>query len=138
MNKVSALVLALVAMLAVGGIAANAANKKQRIGSKVSLQFEQGGNGSPYYEEAAFTGKVQAKGKASRKAKRACRKRRTVVLTQVGAGQFGQVETNGKGRFRLSASDAYNAPGRYTATALRKKKGKIVCKKATSTPVEAF
>jgi len=139
MRKLSVLVFALVAMLAVGGIAANAA-KKEKVKSKVTLNFKSGpaGGGDPYYEEAVFKGKVKAKGKASKKAKRKCKRGRTVVVKHVGGGRFGQDRTNGQGKYFISASDAYNEPGRYKATVKRKKKGKIVCKKATSRAVRAF
>jgi hypothetical protein len=141
MKKLSALVLTLIAVLAVGGIVANAA-KKEKVKSKVTLKFTPGGSGDPYdpyyYEEATFRGKVSAKGKASKKAKKKCKKGRTVVIRQVGGGKFGQDKTNKKGKYSLSASDAYNAPGNYKAKVKKKKKGKIVCKAAKSKTVEAF
>ena len=138
MRKLSALAVTLVAVLAVGGIAADAAQKREKVKSKVTLRFDQGAGGGSYYEEAAFRGTVTTRGKASKRAKKACRKRRTVVITQLGAGRFGQAKTDARGRFVLPASDAYNAPGRYTATARKQRKGRIVCRKATSKPVEAF
>ena len=141
MKKLSALVLTLIAVLAVGGIVANAA-KKEKVKSKVTLKFTPGGGGDPYdpyyYEEARFSGKVSAKGNASKKAKKKCKKGRTVVISQVGGGKFGQDKTNKQGKYELSASDAYNAPGNYKAKVKKKKSGKIVCKAATSKVVEAF
>ena len=141
MRKLSALVFALVAMLTVGGIVANAA-KKEKVKSKVTLKFTPGQSGDPYdpyyYEEATFGGKVSTKGDASKKAKKKCKKGRTVVISQVGGGKFGQDKTNKKGKYSLSASDAYNSPGNYKAKVKKKKKGKIVCKSATSETVEAF
>jgi hypothetical protein len=141
MRKLSALVLALIAMLTVGGIVANAA-EKEKVKSKVTLKFKQGPltdpYAEPYYEEAVFKGKVSTKGKASKKAKKKCKKGRTVVIKQVGGGKFGQDKTNKKGKYSLSASDAYNAPGDYVAKVKKKKKGKIVCKAAKSKPVQAF
>jgi hypothetical protein len=80
MRKLSALVVALIAMLVVGGVTANAAKKKVVAKSKVTLQFSEGPNDGvpPYYEEALFKGKVKAtkvkvkgyEGKAKKKAKK--------------------------------------------------------------------
>lgn len=140
MKKLSAFVLALVATLALGGLVANAANKdKEKVKSKVTLKFKSGpAGGDPYYEEAVFKGKVSTKGKASKKAKKKCKAGRTVVVKRVNGGKFGQDKTNKQGKYVLSASDAYNEPGKYKATVKRKKKGKIICKEATSRAVRAF
>jgi hypothetical protein len=143
MKKLSALVLTLVAMLAMGGVAADAANKSKskKVKSKVTLTFNAGPAGSTYYEEAAFTGKVTTKGKASKKAKKKCLKGRDVTIKEVGGGPFAleaHTKATKQGTFTLAASDAYSAPGQYKAVVEATKKGKFTCKRAASKAVSAF
>jgi hypothetical protein len=139
MKKLTVLVVALVATLALGAIAATAAQNKVTVKSKITLKYKAGEYGEPPYygyPEAVFKGKVGVKGKkVSTKAKKKCKKKRTVVVKQVGGGKFGTTKTDKTGRYSLDASDAYTQPGDYVAKAKKKKKGKVLCKKAKSKPV---
>jgi glutamate synthase domain-containing protein 2 len=140
MKKLTVLVVALVATLAFGAIAATAAQDKVTVKSKVTLKYKAGEYGEPPYygyPEAVFKGKVGVKGgkNISSKAKKKCKKKRTVVVKQVGGGKFGTTKTDKTGRYSLDASDAYTEPGDYVAKAKKKKKGKVLCKKAKSKPV---
>lgn len=135
MKKLTVLVIALVGTLALGGIAASAAQNKIKVKSKVTLRYVPGeyGTSPPYYADALFKGKVSVKGKnASSKAKKKCKKRRTVVVKRVGGGKFDTTKTNKNGRYSVDATDAYTEPGQFVAKAKRKVKGKFVCKKAKS------
>jgi hypothetical protein len=138
MRKLTVLVIALVGTLALSGIAASAKQNKVKVKSKVTLRYVPGEYGSypPYYADAVFKGKVGIKGKnVSSKAKKKCKKRRTVVVKQVGGGKFGTTKTNKTGRYSVDATDPYTEPGQFVAKAKKKVKGKFVCKKAKSKPV---
>jgi hypothetical protein len=140
MKKLTVLVAALVATLAFGAIAATAAQNKVTVKSKITLKYKPGEYGDPPdfgYPEAVFKGKVGVKGgkNISSKAKKKCKKKRTVVVKQVGGGRFGTTKTDKTGRYSLDASGAYTQPGDYVAKAKKKKKGKVLCKKAKSKPV---
>jgi hypothetical protein len=140
MKKLTVLVVVLVATMVLGGIAASAADDKVKVKSKVTLKYKAGQYGDPPYygfPNAIFKGKVGVKGgkNISSKAKKKCKKKRTVVVKQVGGGKFGSTKTNKTGRYSLDASDAYTQPGDYVAKVKKKKKGKFVCKKAKSKPV---
>lgn len=145
MKKFSVLVIALIGLLAFGGVAANAGknNKTQKVNSTISLQYDQGpyDEYDPYgpYDEAVFKGKVKAQD-AGRKARRKCQKRRTVIIKQVGGGQDGSsftTRTNKRGRYNVAADSAYMEPGEYRARATKKRKirAKIKCEPARSNTV---
>jgi hypothetical protein len=138
MKKLTVLVVALVATLAFGAIAATAAQDKVKVKSKITLKYKAGEYGDPPYygyPEAVFKGKVGVKGgkNISSKAKKKCKKKRTVVVKQVGGDKFGKTKTNKTGRYSLDASDAES--GQYVAKVKKKVKGNIVCKKAKSKKV---
>jgi len=145
MKKLTVLVIALVGMLTLGGVAANAGNggnnrnEVKRVNSTVTLIYNQGPGAAGPYEEATFSGKVRAERGKGRTAKRKCMKRRTVVIKRRGAGpiSFATVRTDKRGRYSVPADDAYTEPGQYRAKALKKRKirANIKCEPAKSNEV---
>jgi hypothetical protein len=125
MRKLSSLlVAALVATLAFGLLAANAA-EKTKVKTKVTIKYN-AGSGAPYYENASFSGKV--------KAKKGCKKKRKVTVKEEGGATVGTDKSNNNGRYEVAAG-SFNQ-GDFFAKVKKKKIEKknktIVCKKAKS------
>jgi len=140
-NRFKALAIALVAVLAVAGVATAAPKKAKKVPATVTLAFKAGSSGNPEdpYANSRFAGKVKPKGPS--KAKRVCRANRKVVL-RAGRKRVGQAKTQANGRFAIPArkivpADPYAPPRRYKAVVSAKKKGKFVCKRASSRAVIA-
>ena len=125
--------LALVAVLGFGVIGATAA-KPKKVSSKVTIAFDQGNSSDPYdpYAQSSFKGRVKSK-----KRKKKCRKGRSVIVKEIGAGKVGVARTNRKGKYVVSADDVLE-PGEYEefstfyARVKKKRKGNTICKKAKS------
>jgi hypothetical protein len=121
--------LAIVAVLTVGVVAAQA-GKTKRFNSTVTLQYDPA-NGGPYdpYGEDKFKGKVDSP-------KRKCKVNRKVVVKNAGGGTVGSDLTNQRGNYVVDAGGA--TAGDYYAVAKRKKFGrrtKKICKRAESNVV---
>jgi hypothetical protein len=127
MKRVSMVLLALVACIAVGAV--TMATAKTKVKTKVSVHFSgksTSGN-SPYTQgtfEGHFAGKV--------KGKKGCKKNRKVRITP----GIGSTKSDNTGNYDVKVTTK-PAAGNYTATVKKKKftKGgeKIVCTKATDT-----
>lgn len=119
MKRVSIIVLALVACLAVGSIGVATASSGK---TKVSLSYSVGT--TPPYGQASFNGKVRAS--------RSCKKSRKVTVIRVGKPtiRVGKAKTGKQGKFTISAGSGA-AKGTYRAKV--KRKGK--CKQAKSKKV---
>jgi hypothetical protein len=131
MKRLSLIVVALIACVAVGSVAVVTAKPShtKKVKSKISLKYKQSGD-PPYSESATFKGKVKGK-KGGRKV---CKKHRKVKVRP----GIGKVKTNKKGKYSISLN-AKPPSGSYTAKVKKKKvhkhHKKIVCKKKTSKPV---
>src|SRR5262245_58650590 len=103
MKKVS---IALVAVLATVALLATAVPSPAASGvkTKVTIKFTAGG--TTYTPADSFSGKVKSKNKK-------CKKKRTVVVKQSGAGKVGKVKSNKKGKWVLDDGDI--PPGQYFA-----------------------
>lgn len=126
MKKLTVLVVALVALLALGGAVAGAAKKKQ-VKTKVTISIEEPSS----YSEGGISGKVKSK-----KAK--CRKKRKVTIRKVGKGVIGKAKTSGNGSYNVPlsgdvSSGIYRAVARKAA--YKKGKTKYVCKQGKSKKV---
>ena len=136
MKKLTVFVLAIVAMLAFGSIAANAApNDSQKFDSEVSLKFVQSDPTGPYDQKAsAFKGQVKS-------TKELCEKKRKVVVRRLGEGKVGTVTTSNKGSYRVAADDPFVAgefKARVKKKIIEKQNGKeIICVGAKSDVIQA-
>ena len=114
------LVVAMALSLCVGFAALAMANTK-KVNTKVSINFKAGSSTAPYTEDV-FSGEV--------KAKKGCKKGRKITLNGPSGGS---TKSSSNGSWSISTNAA---SGTYTATAkkkvIKKKHGKIVCKKGTS------
>ena len=114
------LVVAMALSLCVGFAALAVANTK-KVNTKVSINFKAGSSTAPYTEDV-FSGEV--------KAKKGCKKGRKITLNGPSSGS---TKSSSNGSWSISTNAA---SGTYTATAkkkeIKKKHGKIVCKKGTS------
>lgn len=140
MRKLSVLVVASIATVAIGGMTAAAANKDfERVETSISAQYNQGPYDpyDPYYEEAVIKGKVKADpaSNPSELAARKCKRKRKVVVKSPGGSKFAETKTDGDGKYSVSAVGAYTEPGDYTVKAKKKKKqkAKINCRPAKTT-----
>ncbi len=139
-NKIAPLVVALVAMLAFGGVAASAANKKV-VKSTISIKFR-GGGSSDYAEPASFYGKVKAKTKSKDLKKRCAKDRRVRIIHKRDGEIIRKAKTDGKGKYGVGAGKDFVPGDRYLAEVKKKtlKKGKktrVVCKGAASKVITA-
>jgi hypothetical protein len=134
MRKLTVLVFALVACIAVGAVTMATA-KTTKVKTEVSVDFSgkfSGGNptGNPYspYTPITFNGDFAGKVKG----KKGCKKSRKVTIS----GGIGSTKSNKSGNYDVAVSKV-PASGDYTATAKKKKfkknGNKIVCKKAKDT-----
>ena len=114
------LVVAMALSLCVGFAALAVANTK-KVNTKVSINFKAGSSTAPYTEDV-FSGEV--------KAKKGCKKGRKITLNGPSSGS---TKSSSNGSWSISTNAA---SGTYSATAkkkvIKKKHGKIVCKKGTS------
>ena len=114
------LVVAMALSLCVGFAALAVANTK-KVNTKVSINFKAGSSTAPYTEDV-FSGEV--------KAKKGCKKGRKITLNGPSSGS---TKSSSSGSWSISTNAA---SGTYSATAkkkvIKKKHGKIVCKKGTS------
>ena len=114
------LVVAMALSLCVGFAALAVANTK-KVNTKVSINFKAGSTTAPYTEDV-FSGEV--------KAKKGCKKGRKITLNGPSSGS---TKSSSNGSWSISTNAA---SGTYSATAkkkvIKKKHGKIVCKKGTS------
>ena len=114
------LVIAVALSVCVGFAALAVANTK-KVNTKVSINFKAGSSTAPYTEDV-FSGEV--------KAKKGCKKGRKITLNGPSSGS---TKSSSSGSWSISTNAA---SGTYTATAakkkIKKKHGKIVCKKGTS------
>jgi hypothetical protein len=133
MRKLSVMVLALVACLAVGAVTVSAA--KTKVKTKVSVNFSGkfgGGNptGNPYspYNPITFNGEFSGKVKG----KKGCKKNRKVTISR----GIGSAKSSSSGKYAVKVNTV-PAAGNYTATVKKKKfkkaGNKIICKKAKAT-----
>jgi hypothetical protein len=127
MRKLSVLVVAVIACIAVGAVTmAGAATK---VTTKVSVNFSGAfSGGTSAYDPVTFSGDFAGKVKG----KKGCKKSRKVTIS----GGIGSATSNSSGNYNVHVSTP-PAAGDYTATVKKKKfkKGgaKIVCKKAKAT-----
>ena len=145
MKKTLSLVLALLAVVAIGGVATATAgkkNNKEKVDSTVTLKY-QGTSTDPYspdYNQAPiFKGRVRAGGKASKQARKLCKKRRTIKVKPTQGGVFAKTKTNKKGRYSVSAAGVMSGDEYFAKVAKEKykkgkgkKKKKIICKSGKS------
>jgi hypothetical protein len=129
MRKLSVLVFALVACIAVGGMAMAATTTTTKVKTKVSVDFSgKFSGGTSAYDPITFAGDFAG----TVKGKKGCKKGRKVTIS---AG-IGSAKSNSSGKYDVHINTVPDA-GNYTATAKKKKfkKGdtKIVCKKAKDT-----
>ena len=114
------LVVAMALSLCVGFAALAVANTK-KVSTKVSINFKAGSATAPYTQDV-FSGEV--------KAKKGCKKGRKITLNGPSSGS---TKSSSNGSWSISTNAA---SGTYSATAkkkvIKKKHGKIVCKKGTS------
>jgi hypothetical protein len=127
MRKLSVLVFALVACIAMGAV--TMAATKTKVKTKVSLEFSGKTTGAnPPYTEGTFEGHFAGKVKG----KKGCKKNRKVRVTP----GIGSTKSDNTGNYDVKVTTK-PAAGNYTATVKKKKftKGgeKIVCTKATDT-----
>ena len=142
MTKLFTIAVAM-ATLAFGGVAlaggGGNGGKTVKVDSEITLEYSQGPYDpyDPYYEEATFSGKVTTSG-GNNKAQKKCKKKRTVVIKNLTtSSKFAETKTNKKGKYSVSAVDAYSEPGTYRAKVQEKKKNKInlKCEAAKSNEV---
>jgi len=151
MRKLFTIVVAM-AMLAFGSVAlagggGNGEKKgdKKKWDSQITLNYDQGPYDpyDPYYEEATFNGKVTVtpankEAKKNKDQKGKCKKGRTVVIKNKSLPQdeqtFATTKTDKKGKYSVSAAEAYTEPGNYQAKVKKKRKAKaeIKCEGAKS------
>jgi pyruvate kinase len=129
MRKILVLVLALVAIFAVGSVTAFA-GKTKKVETSVTIKFKAG---DAYYEQGdEFSGKVSAKKK--------CKQQRKVIIKAESGSNVGKTLTANNGKYSLTVDNV--DPGEYYYAKVKKrtyKKGKkkIVCKSAKSDFVQA-
>src|SRR3712207_3585762 len=95
MKKLSSLLIAALVATCAFATAAAVAAPAEQVESTVTIKFEEGGGVAPYYEEDKFKGKV--------KAKKGCKKDRTVKVFKEGGGLVGKADTNERGRYEVPA-----------------------------------
>ena len=142
MKKIAMLLIAAVAVFAVGSVANAAKTKTIKVESSVSIKFKSGPG--PYYEEPTFSGKVTARGK---KAKKCVNKRKVRIIHAADNAIIGRAVTNRKGKYAVGIGRRDFTPGdKYLAKVrkqvyYKKKNGKvtrkIVCKAAVSKRITA-
>ena len=119
------LVIATALTVCVAFCAAFATANVKKVNTKVSINFAAGNSTDPYtpYTEDVFSGGL--------KAKKGCKKGRKITLN---GPVTGSTRSANNGSWAISVGTA--PAGTYTATAkkkvIKKKHGKIVCKKGTS------
>ena len=129
MKRTAVLVVALLALFAVGSIANAAKNNTKKFDSTVTVKYKAGGSTDPYAPstDPDFKGRVES-------GKGFCFKNRKVkVKGKGGIGTVGSDLTNGSGRYHVDAPGF--GSGDYKAKVVKKKKtkkngGKIICKSA--------
>jgi hypothetical protein len=109
---------------------AGAKPQVKKVKTTVTLSFTNGNTTYTPYTQDKFSGQV--------KAKKGCKKKRTIVINKDGVPTALTTTSDSSGDFSVSAGDA--APGTYTATAKKKNRKtnngtKIICKKGTSNAV---
>ena len=134
MKRIFVLGLALVAVFAVGSVAALAGKgQTKKVDTSVTIKFKAG---DAYYEQGdQFSGKVSAKKK--------CKQDRKVVIKAKNDGKVGTTFSAKNGKYFLDVDNV--DPGKYYAKVKKRtyKKGKkhhkktIVCKSAKSAFVNA-
>jgi hypothetical protein len=128
-----AVVVALVALLAVGSVTAVAGKKKViKVKTTVSISFNPGSG--DYYEQASFNGRVKAKKRG------VCKKKRKVKIVNKDDGDVvGKAVSKNNGNYKTGVDNSFVPGDRYYAKVKRavieKKKKKIVCKKAKSNAI---
>jgi hypothetical protein len=125
-------VAALVALLAMGSVTAIAGKKVIKVKTTVSISFNPGSG--VYYEQAYFKGKVKAKKRG------ACKKKRKVKIVNKDDGDVvGKAVSKNNGNYTAGVDNSFVPGDRYFAkvknNVIKKKKKKIVCKKAKSNAI---
>jgi hypothetical protein len=126
MRKLSVLVFALVACIAVGAV--TMATAKTKVKTKVSVNFSGTTSGGGIYTPVTFKGDFSGKVKG----KKGCKKRRKVTISP----GIGSMKSNSNGQYDIPLT-AKPAAGNYTVKVKKKKirthGKKIICKKAKAT-----
>jgi len=139
---------AAVAVLAFGGVAVGAKpqENKAKFDSEITLNYNQGPYDpyDPYYEEAVFTGDVDAtptNDRAESLGTGKCEKNRQVIIRNRdddNSSAYAVVRTDEDGQYSADATQATKEPGTYQARVVKKRKValNIKCKGDKSNEVE--